>query len=343
VVALRAGDVERFLARPDPNRPVILVYGPDAGLVRERVDRLLHSESGSDNPFALVTIDGDTLAADPARLADEARTIGLFGDQRRVHVRAGARSFADALAGLLADPPNNTRVVIEAGDLRKGSPLRQQMESSPAAAVLPCYADDERAILALIERTLKDAGLSIDTDAREALVRLLGADRLATRSELEKLVVYAQGQARISFDDIQAVTADAAALALDETLDAAAAGEEEAALSALARTRGAGIPANAVLIAAIRHVANLHRLALRVERGEPARELVQRKDAGIHFRRQPRFARALARFNPAALEQRMTALAAAAISARRTTALADALVEQELLKLARSPRAVARS
>jgi DNA polymerase-3 subunit delta len=40
LVALRGKEIDAFLARPDPGRPIILLYGPDAGLVRERADAL---------------------------------------------------------------------------------------------------------------------------------------------------------------------------------------------------------------------------------------------------------------------------------------------------------------
>ena len=40
MTAIKAADVDRFIAKPDPRMPIVLVYGPDAGLVRERVDAL---------------------------------------------------------------------------------------------------------------------------------------------------------------------------------------------------------------------------------------------------------------------------------------------------------------
>ncbi len=339
MVALRAAESESFLARPDPRRPVVLVYGPDLGLVRERVETLLRTvASDLSDPFAVVPLDGDVLAGDPGRLADEARTIGLFGGRRLVHVRAGARSFNAALESLLADPPPHTTIVIEAGDLRRNAPLRTLLEASPAAAVIACYADGERDLIRLVERTFADAGVAIDTDAREALVSLLGADRLATRAELDKLVLYAAGERRVALDDVRAVTADASALALDDVVDAAAAGEPEAALVALAKARNAGIPSTTVLGAAIRHVANLHRLSLRVERGDSIAAVIERAEPKIHFRRKSRFERALAGFGPAALEKVLIALGSAALAARRTSALADPIAEREILALARGAR-----
>ena len=69
MVALRSSDIESFVARPDPARAIVLVFGPDAGLVGERVDAIIRaSVDDTTDPFALVRLDGDTLASDPARL-----------------------------------------------------------------------------------------------------------------------------------------------------------------------------------------------------------------------------------------------------------------------------------
>ncbi len=43
MVAFKAAEVESFMARPDPDKLIVLVFGPDAGLVRERVAALVRS------------------------------------------------------------------------------------------------------------------------------------------------------------------------------------------------------------------------------------------------------------------------------------------------------------
>jgi DNA polymerase III subunit delta len=338
VVALRAGDIDSFLARPDPRRPVVLIYGPDAGLVSERATALLAAASGDNSdPFAVVPLEGDAIASYPGLLQDEARTFGLFGSRRIVRVRAGNRNFAPALEAVLNDPPD-ALVLIEAGELRPTSPLRSLCEKSPAAAVIPCYADSERDLLRLVERALKDAGLTIEIDAREELMGLLGADRLASRGELDKLALYAQGEGRIGLDDVRAIIADASALVLDDAVDAAAAGEREAALAALRKARAAGVSATVVLGAAIRHVMNLHRLRLALDRGGRPAEIIDNARPKIFFRRKPAFERALARFDTATLEGTIVSLSLANLEARRNFALADAIAERALLNLARGAR-----
>src|SRR6201988_1110065 len=101
MVALRGKDIDSFLVRPDPGRPIILLYGPDAGLVRERADALMASAVDDPNdPFSLVGLDGAELAAEPSRLVDEAMTVPLFGGRRAIRVRAGSRRFAGGVATL---------------------------------------------------------------------------------------------------------------------------------------------------------------------------------------------------------------------------------------------------
>jgi DNA polymerase III subunit delta len=71
MVALRGREVDVFLKTPDPGRPIILLYGPDAGLVRERADALVSSAVDDPaDPFALVRMDGDELSAEPSRLVE---------------------------------------------------------------------------------------------------------------------------------------------------------------------------------------------------------------------------------------------------------------------------------
>src|SRR5262249_16719054 len=170
MVALKGAQIDAFMARPDPKRPVVLVYGPDAGLVRERVEALV-AAAGDDprDPFSLARLEGDEVASDPMRLVEEANTIPLLGGRRAVWVHAGSRNFAPAVEALIAAASPDCPVVIEAGDLRRNAPLRQLCERAKNAAALPCYADGERDLVRLIDDEMREAGLAIAADTRTPL------------------------------------------------------------------------------------------------------------------------------------------------------------------------------
>src|SRR5690348_10447250 len=175
MVALRGKDVDSFLARPDPGRPIVLLYGPDAGLVRERADALMASAVDDPNdPFSLVRLDGDELAAEPSRLVDEAMTVPLFGGRRAIRVKAGSRSFASGVETLTDSPIKDCRIVIEAGELRPEAPLRKVCERAKNAVAIACYPDTERDLAKLIDDELRLSNLKIAQDARATLMSLLG-------------------------------------------------------------------------------------------------------------------------------------------------------------------------
>jgi DNA polymerase-3 subunit delta len=340
MTAIKTSDIDRFIAKPDPRQPIVLVYGPDAGLVRERVDALVRAAVDDPNdPFALARIEGDELSANPSRLVEEANTIPLFGGRRAVLVRVGARyNIAPAVATLTEMPPPDCRVIIEAGELRKTSPLRTLCEKAKTAAAVPCYLDNAQAISSLIDEEMRAAKLTLAPDARAALTSLLGGDRLASRSELRKLAVYAMGRERVELDDVLAVVADASEQALDGVIDAAFAGKTAEMDSEFGKARGSGSSPAAIVSAAIRQVANLHKMKLAVDGGDSIEFAMMRGAPPVHFTRKPAVEAALRTWTPARLLRAMEQLAGASLDMRRNAALADAIAQRTLLSLAVSAR-----
>src|SRR5919106_1150951 len=139
--------IESFLRRPDPALSTVLLYGPDEGLVRERVQRLIRAVlSDPDDPFGLTELGVDAVRADPALLVDEARAPCLTGRRRGVRLRHASDQASAACRGLLAAPSLAALVLIEAGELGPGSSLRRLLEAAPNTAAIPCYRDEGRAL-----------------------------------------------------------------------------------------------------------------------------------------------------------------------------------------------------
>ena len=333
MVAVKASDVESFLARPDPAPPVVLVYGQDAGLVSERVSALIKASIDDPNdPFSLVRLDGDDLAGAPARLVEEAQTIPLFAGRRAVWVKVGSRNVAAAVEALLALPVIECRVVIEAGDLRRNSPLRVACERAKQAAALPCYPDTERDLARLIDNEMRAVDLVITPDARAVLIPLLGGDRVASRNELRKLALYARGRSAIDVDDVAAVVSDASTLALDDLVDTAFAGRPADLEARLGKVRTAGTPTGSIFFAAQRQLALLHRWRTAIEAG--AQFSLDNAQPPVNFRRKRLVEAALKQWNAARLGAAMAELAEAVLAARRAPTLADTIAERALLAIA---------
>ncbi|NWG24115.1 MAG: DNA polymerase III subunit delta [Pseudorhodoplanes sp.] len=337
MVALKTSETDSYLRRP--GHPVVLIFGPDAGLVGERADALIQaSVDDANDPFSLVRLDGEDLTGNPYRLVEEANTVPLFGGRRAVHLKAGGRNILPAVEALLAAPSPDCRVVIEAGELRKTAPLRVICEKAKNAAAIACYADDASGLARLLDEELKNAGLSIMQDARAALMPFLGGDRQASRSEIRKLALYAHGRGEITIDDVFAIVADASDLALDDAVDAAFAGKPADVELHFKKARAAGTSPGTIMLAALRQTGLLHRLRLMVDAGASADQAINAARPPLHFRRRSLVETALTTWSSAKLLRVFTQLSDTLLESRRQSDLAEALTQRALVGIAQSAR-----
>ena len=88
----KAYEVDAWLSRPDRAHAIVLIYGPDRGLVAERA-RAFAVATGLplDDPFSVVRLDASEIERDQGRLLDEARTVPMFSARRLLWVRNASR------------------------------------------------------------------------------------------------------------------------------------------------------------------------------------------------------------------------------------------------------------
>ncbi|MCO5064204.1 MAG: DNA polymerase III subunit delta [Rhizobiaceae bacterium] len=333
----KAHEVDGWLSRPDAGKPIVLLYGPDHGLVSERAAAFV-KQTGLpvDDPFTVVRLDASE-ADESGKLTAEANTVSMFAEKRLLWIRnaQAQKGLADEVKALCAAPPEATLVLIEAGDLKKGAPLRAVIESSDKAVALPCYADAERDLEALMDQTFSAAGLSISMEARNALRRNLGGDRLATRGELEKLSLYAHGKSRIELDDIRELTGDVAELSMDDCMDAVLEGRLEVFDTLFRRNVRAGSPAFLLANAMMRQMQSLRVLRAELDAGKrSASEIVGAARPPIFFSRKRTIENALRRWSLPSIDRALARLSHAVLETRRRPELADSIVNRALTAIA---------
>ncbi len=334
----KAHEVEAFIRRPAPEFRAMLIYGPDRGLVSERAAMLSRAfDVDLSDAFAVVKLDGQDLKDDPARLLDEVNSMALFGGNRLVWLKNAGndKAIVAALEAISADPPPDTVLIIEAGELRKGSALRKAAESGSSCMALPCYGDDGRNLQALIDEELGRANLPITPEARRLLAENLGGDRLASRGELQKLTLYCRGKERIEETDVLAIIGDASALSVDEAVDCVLTGDLHGLDHALARIIASKTHVVLVLQACLRQfqIIDLARGRIEGER-EPVAQVIAEYGRRMHFRRKPGFEKAARAWSGRAVANAMQHLSSAILEGRRLPALQESIARQALLAIA---------
>jgi DNA polymerase III subunit delta len=334
----KAFEVDTWLARPDPRISIVLLYGPDRGLVAERAKAFV-AKTGLplDDPFSVVRLDGSEVDRDEGRLLDEARTVPMFSERRLLWVRnaGGQKALADDVKALTAEPPRDAIILIEAGDLKKGVGMRAVVEAAENAMALPCYADEARDIDAVIDDELRKAGMSMALDARQTLRRNLGGDRLASRGEIEKLVLYAHGQKEISLDDVKAMSGDVSGLSFDDAVDALLEGKIADFDMAFTRHCQSGGQPFLVLSSAMRQLQAIQAMRGQMDSGgRNVASVVAAARPPVFFSRRKLVEKALERWSGEALGRALTRLQAAVLQTRRRPDLSVALARQALLGIA---------
>jgi len=343
---IKASDADRFARQPDAKIRAVLVYGPDSGLVRERMNALARSVVADlADPFRVADLGDGDLRQDPARLADEAASIAMLGGRRVVRVRGAGDSLSKTFQSFLDDPAGDALIVVEGGDLGPRSSLRKLFEEAANAAALPCYADDAAALEDVIRRQLARDGLSPDQAALEYLNAHLGSDRGVTLNELEKLSLYmgpapkSEAKRTVTLEDARACIGDNAGSSLDEVVDAAAGGDLPALDIALARARSADAHPIALINALTRHLQQLHLVLADIETGTPADSAIRSMRPPVHFSRSNVIRRQVSLWNRRRLDKALGLLLEAENQCKTTGLPEQAICGQTMMRIAQAARA----
>ena len=286
----------------------------------------------------MVRLEGSEVEKESGRLLDEAHTVPMFSTRRLLWVRnaAGQKGLADDIKVLSKEPPRDAIVLIEAGDLKKGAALRTVVEGCEWGMALPCYADEARSIDQVIDEEMQKAGMSLTMEARQALRKNLGGDRLASRGEIQKLTLYAMGKSQIDLDDVKALIGDVSGISFDDAVDAVLEGKIEAFDTVFTRHTQTGAQPFLMLAAAMRQFQAIQLMRGAMENGgaRNAAAVVAAARPPVFFSRRKIVEGAVERWSGPALTRALARLQDAILQTRRRPDLASAIARQALLGLA---------
>ena len=330
-------ELEGCVRQPHAGLRGVLLYGPDGGKVRETAERIGRSVvTDLSDPFNVTVLSGDEAEADPARVADEAAARSLMGGRRLVRVRDARDRTAEALANAFSGPDTDTLVVVEASDLKAGTGLRKLFEDKRSdLAAIACYADDARDLARVLRDSFEAAGVRVASDANQFLLERLGSDRMATRTELDKLALMVGQGGVLDLETAMEAVGDGAALEIDSLITAAADGRPEGIVSGLDRAFRQGESPIRVLRTAQGYFQRLHLAASRAAEGRNPADAVKSLRPPVFFKAVEAMTRQVARWTPTALAGALARLGQAEIRCKTTGFPDEAECGQALIDVAR--------
>lgn len=259
---LSGSEASRYLARPDPARAGLLIFGADTMRVAlkraEAIAALIGPDGASE--MRLNRIPAADLRKDAARLGDSLRETGFFAGPRVVFVEEATDGLTQTLADALSDwRSGDANLVVTAGNLTGKSALKTLFEKAPNAVCIGLY--DDPPSREDIEAELNRAGLTqISPDAMQDLTALSRAlDPGDFRQLLEKIALYKHGDASpLAPQEVADLAPMTIETEVDDLLSAVADRREKHVGPLLRRLEGQGILPVTLCIGALRHFRALH-------------------------------------------------------------------------------------
>lgn len=170
----------------------------------ERLDARL-ARAGGDPDFNRDEIDGSN-SPDPAMLRSTLDTLP-FGSEFRLVVVKGVdrapKALTEEIVSYLANPCPTTVLFMTAAKLPKGTRLYKAVAKLGEKAVLDCTPKKRWELPRQVEGMVRSRGGSIDPEAAEELVRLVGESTTMLDNEAAKLVAALGGRAPIGVADVR--------------------------------------------------------------------------------------------------------------------------------------------
>jgi DNA polymerase-3 subunit delta len=332
---IAARNIDSFLDGVDDAVAAVLLYGPDAGLVRERSDRLAATVAGdAADPFRVSEVTAERLREQPSLLADEAAALTFGGGRRVVRLRTTGDAQSGAVSSFLRSAAGGGLLIVESDELGPRSSLRQLFEAAGNAAALPCYRDEGADLARFIVEELRREGLGLASEARDYLAGALGGDRAVTRREIEKVIAYmgpAPAGRTVELADAVACAGDSAALSIDDLVFAVGDGDLAATERLTTRVMQDGMAPVSILRAIGRYFLRVHLIAAAGANRERA---MQRLRPPVFSKHLPRFNAHVRRWQIARLHQVLERLTRAESECKTTGAPAETLCRRALMEIA---------
>ena len=328
--------LRRALDAADPEIRFYLLYGPDEAGSRALSDRLA-AAMGPD--AERIDLTSGQLKADPARLADEAAAISLFGGRRWIRVEPATDDALEAVRALLEAPAAGNPVAAIGGALRKDSKLVKLVQASNAALSHQSWVPEGRNAAALAVEVGRELGLQIRNDVANRIATACNADRALMTRELEKMALYLDA-APDRPRPLENEALDALGAAMEEgdlsrLSNAVFSGNPGEADAELARLANEGIEDIPVLRSLARRALQLAQLRAQMAEGESIDRVMETAGKAIFWKEKAVIQGQLQRWTPDGLAIAITRLAEAERQVKAPGYVGGALVEEEVLAISR--------
>jgi DNA polymerase-3 subunit delta len=314
----------------------ILLHGPDEAGSRALLPVLAQAMGGD---AERVDLSGSELKNDPARLADEAASISLFGGARYIVVESAGDEALAAVEALLDSSAGGNPILIVTGMLKPTSKLLKRALTEPAALALASYVPDGREAGKLVIDMARQQGLQMRPDVARRVAEAAGGNRAVIANELEKFALYLDAAPdrprEIEHDTLDALGAASEEGDLSRLVDSVSGGDAKLLKAELLRLSSEGIEGISLIRAMLRRMLLLARLRAEVDRGNSIDAVMASQGKSLFWKEKPAISQQLARWRSPLLAKATARLLETERQVKAPGGLGPLAVDEELFAICR--------
>lgn len=327
--------IERALRAPAETL-FFLLHGPDEAGSRALLT-LAAAALGAE--AERVELSGAELRGDPARLADEAASISLFGGARYVVVEPAGDETVAAVEALIEAPAAGNPVLLVAGGLRPTSRLLKLALAEDRAIAFASYPPEGRELDRMVLDLAREQGLIVRPDVATRIAEACGGNRAILAHELDKFALYLDA-APDRPKPVEHETVDSIGVASEEgdlsrLVDSVGGGDPRLLQAELLRLASEGIVGIPLIRAVLRRMILLARLRAEVERGNSVDAVMASQGKSLFWKEKPAVAQQLSRWRSDLLAKSVGRLLDAERQVKASGGLGPIAVDEELFAICR--------
>lgn len=315
----------------------ILVYGTDYGLICEKLSDLTRAyfknETSDQSEYNVLEISSQDITKEPRLLFDEANSMSLLSNKKIIKINNANDSIKLIMEKYLENPNYDSLFLLHADSLSPASTLRKLFENHKTAKILPCYSDDIKSIDSLVVNMFKKENISIETDARQALVERLGLDRLVTKTEIEKAILFCNPGGHLKYDQVISFVGDQTSINLEKLADSILLGDLTKSLSILSRLEKEDTHSIQIIKVLLKQLHNLHKIKISILSGISFEKVINNFRPTIYFKRKPHISKQIKFWSLNKITKALSVLYKAELECKRSARLQKTLVRQAIVGL----------
>ena len=254
---------------------IFLVYGPNEGLIRNTIQSL-STIFKDDDSTGEVFLTAKNLDEEPNKIMDEIQTFSLFSNKKIIYVDTIKDKHSNIIENLQDIEFENTILLLKSDNLAKSSKLRKIFDSSQSIFSIPCYEDDTRSIMNLVQNFLQNSNLKLDREIKNYLVQFLSNDRSLNQNELEKIYLYQKNRTEdLSLEEVKLILNDSTSTSLNKVNESIMYGKTKTASRIISKIFSEGTNSVAIIRSLINYMLRIQQTKIEIKKHKSFEEAIK--------------------------------------------------------------------